>query len=410
MKKFFTLLIMLTAIVSVASATDYSIGADEGGWKIKGQMTANGDGTYSYIINFPANYRDYLFTIFEGNAISWDNAYRPKGAVGDLGLGANNTPTMEKKANNYVLTYPVSSTIARAIKVDFNPETGVLVATRLIAVISDLNGWSRETDYLEETSRASNVYTGVVGLNTSGFKYVGIGNWSLAYYSKNGDKIEKDVSNETVDANGFYTLTANFNDKNWVAPVRVTTTATVGAKGYATFCNADYALDFTGKSITAYTVNASGTALTLTAKAKVAKGEPVLLYSKTTGDSQSIPTILDSDATTEITNKLKAGDGNPHTWTDGTKHYILYTGGDNPGFYKANNSMVAVGKAYLDLTGVSASREFFAFPDDETTGINGVENGNVEAKATVIYNMNGQRVMNPSKGLYIVNGKKVIIK
>lgn len=44
----------------------------------------------------------------------------------------------------------------------------------------------------------------------------------------------------------------------------------------------------------------------------------------------------------------------------------------------------------------------------KATGIRSIygENG---SKAT-IYNMNGQRVKTPGKGLYIVNGKKVIVK
>ena len=187
----------------------------------------------------------------------------------------------------------------------------------------------------------------------------------------------------------------------------------VGAKGYATYCNADRALDFTKKSIKAYTVKSDdGSALTLTQVNKIAKNTPVLLYSTTNSDSQNIPVISTEESTDDVTgNKLVPGDGETYTWTDDDKYYILYTGGDNPGFYKANNSTVAVGKAYLDLTGLPATaREFFGFTDDETTGINAVENGNVEAKATVIYNMNGQRVANPTKGLYIVNGKKVIIK
>ena len=44
----------------------------------------------------------------------------------------------------------------------------------------------------------------------------------------------------------------------------------------------------------------------------------------------------------------------------------------------------------------------------ETTGINMV-NGE-EAKVNGFYNLQGQRVAAPAKGLYIVNGKKVIIK
>ena len=47
-----------------------------------------------------------------------------------------------------------------------------------------------------------------------------------------------------------------------------------------------------------------------------------------------------------------------------------------------------------------------------TTGIAAVEKtDNTEsAEQKVVYNLNGQRVMNPTKGLYIVNGKKVIMK
>ena len=50
----------------------------------------------------------------------------------------------------------------------------------------------------------------------------------------------------------------------------------------------------------------------------------------------------------------------------------------------------------------------FAF-DGETTGI---ENVNVAAnQSKTIYNLNGQRVSNMSQaGLYIVNGKKVVIR
>ena len=32
------------------------------------------------------------------------------------------------------------------------------------------------------------------------------------------------------------------------------------------------------------------------------------------------------------------------------------------------------------------------------------------AEGTVVYDMQGRRVENPAKGLYIVNGKKVVLK
>ncbi len=47
--------------------------------------------------------------------------------------------------------------------------------------------------------------------------------------------------------------------------------------------------------------------------------------------------------------------------------------------------------------------------DDETTVINNVR-GKIADGRSDIYNLNGQKVLNPTKGLYVVNGKKMVIK
>ena len=41
------------------------------------------------------------------------------------------------------------------------------------------------------------------------------------------------------------------------------------------------------------------------------------------------------------------------------------------------------------------------------TGVDGIE---VEAKESAIYDLQGRKVMNPRKGIYIKDGKKVLIK
>lgn len=88
--------------------------------------------------------------------------------------------------------------------------------------------------------------------------------------------------------------------------------------------------------------------------------------------------------------------------------YVLNKGSKGVGFYKlANGAKLGVGKAYLTYTGTSA-RDFFSF-DEETTGIDGVK-GQKEDVRGVYYDLQGRRVEHPTKGLYIVNGKKVIIK
>ena len=90
---------------------------------------------------------------------------------------------------------------------------------------------------------------------------------------------------------------------------------------------------------------------------------------------------------------------------------MLSTEGGVTGFYCANNTLVPEGKAYLNA-GTAAGARFFALSlDGETTGIDAllIDNGQLTID-NAVYNLNGQRVMNPAKGLYIVNGRKVVVK
>ena len=115
------------------------------------------------------------------------------------------------------------------------------------------------------------------------------------------------------------------------------------------------------------------------------------------------------------TNALKAGTGAAvATYPDDTHtNFVLTTGnsGASHGFYFANGRTVATNRAYLQAdTKIAAAtaRLNIAFSDDETTGIDIVnKDGN---HANGCYNLSGQRVAQPSKGLYIVNGKKMIVK
>jgi hypothetical protein len=81
------------------------------------------------------------------------------------------------------------------------------------------------------------------------------------------------------------------------------------------------------------------------------------------------------------------------------------------GFYKISSDYLAPFKAYFEIkkssTGAAHSMLVFDF-DDSTTGIDGVKS--VETYDNRYYNLAGQYVAHPTKGIYIVNGKKVIVK
>jgi len=46
----------------------------------------------------------------------------------------------------------------------------------------------------------------------------------------------------------------------------------------------------------------------------------------------------------------------------------------------------------------------------DADGISSIENGKLEIENAPAYNLNGQRVSEPAKGIYIRNGRKVLVK
>lgn len=112
-------------------------------------------------------------------------------------------------------------------------------------------------------------------------------------------------------------------------------------------------------------------------------------------------------ASTEGTHTVGALTGVYAETTPGTGHYILSVKNSKLGFYKTTaNSKVAPYHAYL--TAMASAPAFLDFVYGSTSAI---ETPRTEQSAQgVYYNLNGQRVDHPTKGLYIVNGKKVFIK
>ena len=419
-------MLLVVGGVMNANATNYSIGANESDkWIIKGPMTLNDDGKYSFIINLPANYSNYLFTIFEGDEIDWNNnAFRPVGANDNWVLNNAMSLTLAKGANDKVLSYSVTSSKSRALKIEFDPTTGAFTAKRLVAVASGKNHWSTETDYLEETS-TSEKYEGNVELEvtsegqSAGYKIVSIENGNLTYrtYKKDNnieyldDKID---DNATVSVDGVYTLVANYNDYKWVSPIHVEKTASVTSVGYATF-SSEYALDFSNVSgLKAYTVDPATTGNGVVKLTEVAGKVPAatgLLLKSEGAVSVNVPTTICTDV---ISNMLVASVSEVTLTAGSTPPYRYILGNDDTegiGFYYVNETRTsAAGKAYLESNTSLAkanARVSWIFEDQETTGINSVKSASLENE---VYNLNGQRVNNATRGLYIVNGKKVIMK
>ena len=124
-------------------------------------------------------------------------------------------------------------------------------------------------------------------------------------------------------------------------------------------------------------------------------------------------TIVSGTTTTETTYANFMPVMNPTSLTGGDKSILFVTGGNKLTYPNTNNSMKGF-RAYFQLLGDAASgaREFVMdFGDGEVTGIINSQLSIVNSSDTgMCYDLQGRRVQNPAKGLYIVNGKKVVIK
>ena len=186
----------------------------------------------------------------------------------------------------------------------------------------------------------------------------------------------------------------------------------VSAAGYATYVSENN-LDFSNATTKAYKVKVANKGVaTLTEVEKVPANTPVLLYAeKGNGAGEAIPVVATADAVED--NDLVAGAGANVATTDGDyTNMILNNVNNKVGFYFANNQMVAANRAYLHILttlapDASNARMQIVF-DSETSGIKSVNNALNESGN--YFNLSGQRISEPAKGLYIVNGKKVIIK
>lgn len=96
-----------------------------------------------------------------------------------------------------------------------------------------------------------------------------------------------------------------------------------------------------------------------------------------------------------------------------TPSYVLSKQDGVVGFYKAlmnqeeNTSFLNNGfKAYLPAGESNARALVFDFGTE--TGIIETENGNVKTENSAVYDLAGRRVQNAQKGIFIVNGKKVV--
>lgn len=251
--------------------------------------------------------------------------------------------------------------------------------------------------------------------------------------------IPEDVTiNEDEDYTPTYTIAnVTFNRKtvkDWngmVLPFDVAEADMTNLKLMLGANGSNRLMDFTGITYD----EAKGVTLNFTEATEIKAGRPFMIRLADEGTSYSTkgtktvfgyempydnPVVLSTNALEDVTKTVEDNDNIKYTFkgtyaasTDLTDVTFALIQGNTFYYHKAGTaSSAAAFRAYFvnestdpDAAGARIS---FNFGDSEVTGISEVKTSTADSDA--IYTLGGQRVMNAQKGLYIQNGKKVIIK
>ena len=181
-------------------------------------------------------------------------------------------------------------------------------------------------------------------------------------------------------------------------------TATLNKKGYATFCS-KYPLDFSDYETADYSAwqitEIDFDKITFEQITGSVKGGTGIFLK---GTADKTITLTSADSETVLSDNKLVGTLAP-TYVGADEYYGL--SGNN--FVKINAGTVPAGKAILNIEPEAEPGARLTFIFADATGISEVEHGTLNADETV-YDLQGRRVVKAQKGLYIVNGKKVIMK
>ena len=169
------------------------------------------------------------------------------------------------------------------------------------------------------------------------------------------------------------------------------------------------------ENVEVYTASIDGTTATLSPVTDILPANTAVIVRAEQGDYTF--NYTSSEASFSGTNALQGtlhattltpGDNNYYVLANGTNDVGLYIVDDNTETEGYEAFTLGANKAYLGLTSASSSASY-SFRIEGTTAIEGVEAA--EEAAAVIYDLTGRRIdAATAPGIYIVNGKKVVVK
>ena len=290
----------------------------------------------------------------------------------------------------------------------YTAEDGLTITTTAAAV----NFWDYQYNIAQATTENGKDY--VIHINTKGTEAGNIP-WSFGHhpYTVSGNFAVSNAWNtieltcigvpytgtsDLAIQTGSYVATLYVKDVT-IYPAVEGRLVEVGDAGYSTF-SANKAVKMRG--VTAYAAKYQDGHIALTPVTEIPANTGVII--EAAEGTYKVP-VIESASSIASVNDLLVSNGSV---TGNGSIYALANKSQGVGFYKVKSGLaVPAGKPYLVIPAAAPAPDFLGF-DGGTTSISEL---NVKGQADgEFYNLAGQRVAQPTKGLYIVNGKKVVIK
>lgn len=186
---------------------------------------------------------------------------------------------------------------------------------------------------------------------------------------------------------------------------KITETVSVSDAGYATYATTNNVIVPSDVKVMTVKVNNDNSTITLydVPAGKVIPANTGILVKAAQGNHDFV--VTSKEVTKLENNSLIAA--TTDVPSDGATFFALTTLSDGKvGFAVVNNGVVIpAGKAYLKVPEATAAK-FFGL-DGEATGINSVKTAKADG---AYYTLEGVKTTKPVKGLYIHNGKKIVVK
>ena len=349
-----------------------------------------------------ANIISNVFTItqaaYEAPKFTWDlttNSYSSESE--DLVTWSSDFATMKNAkggsttaANNYLGGTYNHTRFYKNQKITFTPKSGYAVTSIVInAITSYVNGFNGEDAWTNATVSVNGTVITVTPTN-----------------------INLPVSVTISAACRATGVTVSYVESDVVA-------ITIKEGFSATTFSCDKALDFTGKNIAAYIITDENGATTQVWKVPANTGLYIERGDTEGTISYDIPFLTNEADAEKITGNLLVGTisepVNTKTLEGNYTYYLFGKQNGKEAFFKVGESTpdakatASAGKAYLAVPGAGNAKEMIVIGGD-VTGIESIENGTIVNDN--YYTIDGKLVKGQptQKGIYVVNGRKVVIK